>query len=130
MNRRPLGPTADYAKPLVDDDGRLIPLARKLRVRLCEGRMPDSCWVVRSASWACRDHYAAVQLVTGVWVMAHRHAWVSRHGRDIPRGFVIHHKCFSKRCVNPEHLQLATFGENSRLSNFPERFYELPKAAA
>ena len=30
----------------------------------------------------------------------------------IPTGFVVHHRCEVPRCVNPEHLQVISSGEN------------------
>ncbi len=35
---------------------------------------------------------------------AHRVAWQNKNGQ-IPKGFIVHHKCKNKLCVNPEHLE-------------------------
>ena len=42
---------------------------------------------------------------------AHRYSYRIHHGA-IPTGSVIHHTCFCKRCVNPNHLQAITQQEN------------------
>jgi hypothetical protein len=129
---RRLGAPAYHAKPLVDDDGKLIALKRKMRVRLVNGRMADPCWVVVTGSRWPRNPaaYVYVPLANGAVVVAHRHAWAATHGRDIEPGHVVHHPCFHKHCVNPAHLQLTTFGENSRQNNFPTRYVEPEREAA
>lgn len=43
--------------------------------------------------------------------MAHRLAYKLFVG-EIPKGLVIHHKCYNTRCVNINHLELATHYEN------------------
>jgi hypothetical protein len=42
---------------------------------------------------------------------AHRYSYRIHHG-PIPKGAVIHHRCFNKRCVNPNHLQAVTPQQN------------------
>ena len=42
---------------------------------------------------------------------AHRYSYRIHHGR-IPANHVIHHTCFCKRCVNPNHLQAITQQQN------------------
>lgn len=46
-------------------------------------------------------------------VLAHRYAYELMRG-SIPDGLVIDHLCRNKLCVNPDHLQAVTQGENTR----------------
>jgi hypothetical protein len=44
-------------------------------------------------------------------MMAHRLAWIARHG-PIPRGKEVCHRCNERRCCNPDHLFLGSRVEN------------------
>jgi len=44
---------------------------------------------------------------------AHIVAWELAHGK-VPDGLVIDHKCRVRCCVNPDHMELVTIGENIR----------------
>lgn len=48
--------------------------------------------------------------------LLHRLVWGFEHG-PIPDGFVIHHECRNRKCVNLEHLCLLTVAEHSLLHN-------------
>ena len=69
----------------------------------------DSCWL-----WtACKDNNGYGQFMyEGRIQKAHRVSWLLS-GQIIPEGLVIRHKCRSKNCVNPEHLETGTLAENN-----------------
>lgn len=47
----------------------------------------------------------------------------------IPAGLTLDHKCFTPACVNPDHLDVATIGENTRryLASLTHCPYDHPK---
>lgn len=45
---------------------------------------------------------------------AHRVAWTLEWGLDLPYDLVVDHLCQCKWCVNPDHLEPVTRGENNR----------------
>lgn len=44
-------------------------------------------------------------------ITAHRYAYIQAYG-EIPAGKLIRHKCDTKLCVNPKHMELGTQKEN------------------
>ena len=66
---------------------------------------PEECWLWTGA---ITNGYGLTAMSEHT---AHRWAWVEAHGPISP-GMTLHHKCAVRRCVNPEHLELATKREN------------------
>lgn len=72
---------------------------------------PGGCWL-----WTAHRHpkgHGVFVLEKGKHIYAHRWSWMQVNG-EIPEGLVIHHKCFNPPCVNPDHLEAVTHGENLR----------------
>ena len=63
-------------------------------------------WVgsVNQAGYGQKQHSGKVRL-------AHRIAYEMAYGA-VPSGLVVDHKCGTRSCVNPHHLQAVTFGQN------------------
>lgn len=76
------------------------------------------CWL-----WTGFTSHAGYGLIKGPppdlrILKAHRVSYEAFNG-PITEGLVVDHVCNTKRCVNPEHLQLLTPRENIMRSNHP-----------
>ena len=69
----------------------------------------DSCWLWTSS---CFDFGYGQFSLNDKKYKAHRVSWLLA-GNTIPEGHIIRHKCRSKNCVNPEHLETGTHAENN-----------------
>lgn len=80
--------------------------------RFMEKVMPvpeAGCWLWIGA--ARPTGYGNFFLGNNVHMSAHRAALVL-HGRDIPQGMSVLHKCDTPQCVNPDHLFVGTVQDN------------------
>jgi hypothetical protein len=68
------------------------------------------CWIWQGATYA--KCYGGVRTRSG-WLLAHRVVYELVKG-PIPQGLVLDHRCAVKKCVNPDHLEAVTCGENAR----------------
>lgn len=69
----------------------------------------DSCWLWTASVGG--HGYGQIK-IAGRIRTAHRVAYKLAKGA-IPDGYLIDHTCMNKRCVNPEHLRLATAKQNA-----------------
>jgi len=109
MKRHPILP----GKPLPGP----IPLSAAKRLLIhCEvGGVPDgfdtACWLWKGGK--DKDGYGFIK-VFGKSCVAHRVAYQLFKGAP-PEGITVHHGCFVRNCINPEHLSLLPHTENCGL---------------
>lgn len=82
--------------------------AKKLLGRV--EKMDSGCWI-----WTgCTDAkgYGRIRYA-GKMYWVHRFSHALFFG-EVPEGWHVHHKCHTKDCVNPDHLEAITESENSK----------------
>lgn len=74
---------------------------------------PDGCWIWTAST--CHEGYGRFNAndIDLPSTLAHRIAYTWLVG-PIPAGLTLDHLCFVTNCVNPEHLEPVTNGENVR----------------
>jgi hypothetical protein len=91
----------------------LGPTVHKRFLQHLPDRPTDGCWY-----WNGRDAGCYGNIWTGEpgnirQMMPHRVSWMIHYG-DIPDGLCVCHHCDHKACVRPDHLYLASRGQNVR----------------
>lgn len=86
-----------------------IPLEERFWARV---QKTETCWLWTGAT---SQGYGVISVggYKGKNLMAHRVAYELTKG-PIPEGLVIDHLCRAPRCVNPDHLEAVTTGDNVR----------------
>jgi hypothetical protein len=99
--RKPLRPVEERFWEKVERNGP-VPAIR-----------PDlgPCWLWVGAR--SKVGYGVFNAGAGKWSSAHRWSF-HFHGRTAPVGLVLDHLCRVRLCVNPDHLEPVTDGENVR----------------
>ncbi len=72
-----------------------------------------TCWLWTGGTFHLRGGYGKVQINKKAR-RTNRVAWELHHGKPVPEGTVVRHKCDNPLCVRPEHLELGTQGDNIR----------------
>ena len=95
-------------------------ITEKTRIERFHNRyipVPESgCWLWLGSQLDERG-YGKMKL-NGKSILAHRYSY-ELHKGPIPLNLTIDHLCHVKQCVNPDHLEAVTSGENLRRSNNP-----------
>lgn len=81
---------------------------------------PNGCWIFRARLTNCGycHHYLSGSRKRGDYKeqLAHRYSW-ELHNGPIPDGLVIDHLCRVRNCVNPAHMRVVTFRQNTLENN-------------
>ena len=94
--------------------------------------VPDRFWEKVDVGGVCWEWTAAKtrqgygNFWTGArYIGAHRWAYESLVG-SIPKGLILDHLCRNRACVNPDHVEPVTYGENYRRGLRGMRRYYCP----
>lgn len=99
-------------------------LARRVERFWAKVRKTDGCWLWTASTngrpgygifrgGVGRDKYGSSR-----WALAHRFAYELAHG-PIPAGMEIDHRCRTRLCVNPAHMELVPHRTNTLRSTGP-----------
>jgi hypothetical protein len=75
-------------------------------------RTASGCWVWTGAI-AAGTGYGIFNAGDGTLVGAHRYSWELAHPGEARTGLVVRHTCDLPPCVNPRHLVLGTYRDNT-----------------
>lgn len=90
-----------------------LPRAKKWEVEEQDRGFDTPCQIWMGGKFAT-GYGCASSDTPGVQDLAHRVAWERHHGMPVPTGFVIHHRCEQRDCVNADHLEALTHSEHNR----------------
>lgn len=98
------------------------PLSERFWAKVSKDTIGTGCWEWTGATnnhgygsiWEVRDGKGHI-------AVAHRVSW-KLAGRELPgwkneTGLVLDHMCRNPRCVNPDHLRIVTYRDNSRVNS-------------
>ncbi len=94
-----------YRKDLANGIRRTVPDAVRFWSRI---KKTEDCWLWLGSK--NRDGYGLFSL-NGEKIRVHRITWTLKNG-EIPEGLVSDHLCKNRACVNPDHIEMVTNGEN------------------
>lgn len=87
----------------------------KLQKRVPKPKRQDGCLIWQGR--VNKNSGYGTRTVKGKTVYVHRHAWELVNG-PIPEGMTVDHLCEQKLCINVEHMELCSRGDNVK------RYYE------
>jgi hypothetical protein len=76
---------------------------------------PDECWLYKNKpnnSGYGTIHIGSRTDNTRKVIGVHRFSYMVANNCKIPDGLQINHKCYTRLCVNPNHLEVVTVSEN------------------
>ena len=94
----------------------LLPRMRRIAALIDTDQIGTGCWIWRG----CLSHHGYGRTWAGTQARPKVHVLLYEmlHG-PLPHNLELDHLCFTRNCVNPDHLELVTHRENLRRSRQP-----------
>jgi hypothetical protein len=92
-----------------------IPLATEEAFWKNVDKVSGGCWKWLGSRTVYAIHNFGDEFGVPRAMVAHRYLWTVILEREAPKGYVLHHNCENKLCVNPNHLELLTNAEHLRM---------------
>ena len=85
----------------------IVPLEERFWEKVNKNGL-NGCWIWTKS---LMNGYGAIK-IKGKTRRAHVVSWELHNGRKVKDGYVLHHECKHRKCVNPEHLTEMTKAEH------------------
>jgi len=93
-------------------EAMIVPLEERFWEKVDKNGL-NGCWIWTNSF---RGGYGAIK-TKGKMRGAHVVSWELHNGRKVKNGYIVHHECGNKKCVNPAHLQEMTEAKHLSLHN-------------
>ena len=88
-------------------EAKIVPLEERFWEKVDKNGL-NGCWIW---TWSLNNDYGRIE-IKGKKRTAHVVSWELHNGRKVKDGYIVHHECKHKKCVNPMHLQEMTKAEH------------------